>query len=94
MEKNVYTIKQILDESNDRLKILVIASGHAISIFKDWIFDSNLKYALPLNKKSLYFCATHTLDVEIIGIDNFDDYKIVEYAEFTVPRTVLKKNAK
>ena len=32
---------------------------HIIAIAHNWIFDSNLPYAIPLNEKSLNWCASH-----------------------------------
>ena len=72
--KNYYVkrIKQIkpwkdIYNSNDcyySIMLCIIQSSafsrdHIIAIAHNWIFDSNLPYAIPLNEKSLNWCASH-----------------------------------
>ena len=37
----------------------LFSRDHIIAIAHNWIFDGNLPYAIPLNEKSLNWCASH-----------------------------------
>jgi hypothetical protein len=39
---------------------------HAVTIFRDWIFDSNEPFALPLNKQNLDLCTWDVKDGNVI----------------------------
>jgi isochorismate synthase EntC len=58
MTKNMFVLAVIKDSGN--------AQQHAVTLFRDWIFDSNEPFALPLNKHNLNMCTWDVKDGNII----------------------------
>lgn len=78
----------IIEKFADSLKILQISETHCVTIWRKWIFDSNLKYALPLEMKWLLWSSNkenESMDIEKFAISGFD---------ITLPRHIKNKNKK
>ena len=45
---------------------------HAITIFRNWIYDSNEPFALPLTKESLDCCTWDIQDGRVVEASMFD----------------------
>jgi hypothetical protein len=58
MTKYMFVVGVIKDSQNSQ--------QHAVTIFREWIFDSNEPYALPLNKNNLDICTWDVKDDNVI----------------------------
>jgi hypothetical protein len=47
---------------------------HAVTIFRNWIFDSNEPFALPLDKKNLDICTWNVCDGKVIADSLFVNF--------------------
>ena len=86
MKKPELNFSMIIEKYSDSLKILQISGTHCVTIWRKWIFDSNLKYALPLEMKLLLWCSNkekESMDIEKFVISGF---------EITLPRHIKNKN--
>jgi hypothetical protein len=58
MTKYMFVVGVIKDSHNSQ--------QHAVTIFREWIFDSNEPFALPLNKNNLDICTWDVKDGNVI----------------------------
>jgi len=54
-----------------RIKDSTGACQHAVTIFRNWIYDSNEPFAFPLSQESLDFCTWDIKDGEILATSTF-----------------------
>ena len=85
MKKPELKFSYIIENNDDSLKILQISEEHCVTIWRKWIFDTTLKYALPLEMKWLLWSSNkenQTMDIEKFAILGF---------EITLPRHIQNK---
>jgi hypothetical protein len=56
--RNMFVVGVLKDSGNSQ--------QHAVTIFRNWIFDSNEPFALPLTKKNLDICTWEVKDDNVI----------------------------
>ena len=52
----------LVNNISDELKLVRIRLSHVVTIWRRWIFDSNLKFAIPLERKWLLWCSNQDED--------------------------------
>ena len=83
------TYDNLLTSVSDDLKLVRVSGLHVVTIWRDWIFDSNVPNALPLTKEWLQWCSS----IESNNRDIVIEKGIGGYL-FKTPVTIKKKMMK
>ena len=68
MKDKDLTFDKLVTSVTDDLKLVRVSPLHVVTIWRDWIFDSNLPNALPLTKEWLHWCSS--IECKTFDTDN------------------------
>ena len=88
MKPDELTYESLIRNISNDLKVVRIRLSHVITIWREWIFDTNVKHALPLEEKWIPWCSNQ--QNHVISILRKSSYAYI----FIPPKVIQKKMPK